>query len=517
MTPEYGIKLAVHLISTDFGDHAAKVCDCLLRKGTLALDDIVRTTKLSPQQVKTYLKVLIQHNCVQAFAMEHEGGCGEGPVVVTQYMLLFDNILHRMRFPKLLAIVSEELDKECEELFEAFLKHGWLTLQQILDRVPSNQNEGNCTVQDALRGSFTKLVNAHYVERCPAPDPFLVPPDEEKTPARKHDANSAKAVEELEIGEQCDIAKATPSKAKGFPVITDTCSDINGDKSIDNPPGVVIGKKRKQDALKLDTESGAASEKDVPWRANYKELVCHLRHKACIENVRARLDSGAAIVLSAMLEATQSAEKNVKEEISVLLSINTITEAVMQSEAGCSMTLERIRASLVQLGCHPNGVGADETYDIDLKKIIELAQNDEVESMVLKRYGREAHRIFRLLSKSCCPLETTKISDTTFIEKKEAAKILHKLWKDECLHMEKIVLNESRQSQFMLWKVKKDTFWRHILDEMYHAALNLSIRIIELRRDKHVGALRERDVRLAILLQASLMKLDDALMLFHDF
>lgn len=45
--------------------------------------------------------------------------------------------------------------------------------------------------------------------------------------------------------------------------------------------------------------------------------------------------------------------------------------------------------------------------------------------------------------------------------------------------LQKIVLNESRQSQFMLWKVKKDTFWRHILDEMYHAALNLSIRIIE--------------------------------------
>lgn len=44
------------------------------------------------------------------------GGCGEGPVVVTQYMLLFDNILHRMRFPKLLAIVSKELDKEVSYL-----------------------------------------------------------------------------------------------------------------------------------------------------------------------------------------------------------------------------------------------------------------------------------------------------------------------------------------------------------------------------------------------------------------
>ncbi|RVX21793.1 hypothetical protein CK203_001321 [Vitis vinifera] len=33
-------------------------------------------------------------------------------------------------------------------------------------------------------------------------------------------------------------------------------------------------------------------------------------------------------------------------------------------------------------------------------------------------------------------LSKLEISDTTFIEKKEAAKILYKLWKDECLHME---------------------------------------------------------------------------------
>lgn len=35
---------------------------------------------------------------------------------------------------------------QCEELFEAFLKHGWLTWQQILDRVRSNQNEGESSI-----------------------------------------------------------------------------------------------------------------------------------------------------------------------------------------------------------------------------------------------------------------------------------------------------------------------------------------------------------------------------------
>lgn len=48
----------------------------------------------------------------------------------------------------------------------------------------------------------------------------------------------------------------------------------------------------------------------------------------------------------------------------VPLSINTITEAVMKSEAGHSMTSEHIRASLVQLDCPPNGEVADETYNI---------------------------------------------------------------------------------------------------------------------------------------------------------
>lgn len=50
-----------------------KVCDCLLRKGTLTLANIIRFTELPPQRVKSCILVLIQHNCVQAFSMQQEG------------------------------------------------------------------------------------------------------------------------------------------------------------------------------------------------------------------------------------------------------------------------------------------------------------------------------------------------------------------------------------------------------------------------------------------------------------
>lgn len=45
------------------------------------------------------------------------GNFGEAPRIITQYMVLFDNIIHHMRFPKFIAIVSEELGKEVSSMW----------------------------------------------------------------------------------------------------------------------------------------------------------------------------------------------------------------------------------------------------------------------------------------------------------------------------------------------------------------------------------------------------------------
>ncbi|KAK3017600.1 hypothetical protein RJ639_004834 [Escallonia herrerae] len=482
MVSQHGIKLAVHLISSYFGDVVSKVCECLLRRGTLTLAQIVRFTELRKQNVINSLLVLGQHNCVQAFAIQQEGGFGEAPKIITQYIVLFDNIIHHMRFPKFVTIVSEELGKECEELFEGLLQHGRLSVNQLVDRHKqmSNQSVGLCTTLDALQGSFNRLVNARYVERCPAHEPFLAPPGDDETPAKKRGAKSAK---------------------------------------------------RKQDSLELNGDAWATNKnKEVLWRVNFEEFVRRLRHKECIRNVRARLDNGAGVVLSAILEATRSEETKMKMENSVPLSMNTIFEEVMKSEEGRSMTLEHVRAILDQLGCDIPVVAIDETYSIDLKNIIGMAQNQEVESIVLKKYGREAYRMFRLLSKAGRLVETDQISNTTFVEKKDAVKILYQLWNDDYLQMENVITHGARQSQFLLWKVNNSTLWVQVLDDMFHAALNLKLRIayeqeqekeiMQIPREKLVGELEKRYKRFRkrrIVLESSLMKLDDALMLFHDF
>ncbi|XP_019442130.1 PREDICTED: DNA-directed RNA polymerase III subunit RPC3 isoform X1 [Lupinus angustifolius] len=508
MVSEYGLKLAVHLITTHFGNIVANVCDNLLRKGPLTLEQLIRFTELKREQVKNSLLVLVQHNCVQPFQNQQQQDGAK-----TEYMALFDNILHRPRFPKFLDIVSRKLDDECVELLDGLLRNGRLTLQQMADR--ASEGKENPVAIDVVRETLRKLLAARYVERCPAPEPVLFPVVEETT-TRKRGARAAKIFQPPLTIEERVLEASVPGESIRFSLTADTGFNADGETNSDDCP--------------MTSAEDVVKEELTPWRANFEEFMRHLRHKALIENVRTRLDEGAATILSAILDATRTAEKKVKVQNSVPLSLEAIFTEVVKSENGRTMTIDRVKASLVQLGC-PSRM-PDDSYTIDLKNIIELARNDEVESIVLKRYGPYAYRMFRLLSKANCFLETDKIAESTLVEKKEAPKLLYGLWKDNYLHMEKLQVMASKQSRFVMWKVNKPLLWDYVLNEMYHAALNLNLRLgLEQEKDgellsvpldkinesKSLQKKFERRRRVRLLLGSSLMKLDDALMLFHDF
>ncbi|KAL3837694.1 hypothetical protein ACJIZ3_022285 [Penstemon smallii] len=521
MVTPHGIQLAAYLISSSYGDLCSKVCECLLRRGTLTLAHVIRYTELTRENVINCLRVLIHQNCVQAFAIQQEGAYGVAPRIVTQYMPLFDNIIHKLRAPKFMQIVSEELGNDCLEIFQALIQHGRLSINQIIDR---NKQTADSSNVDVVRESFNKLLNSRFVERCPAPEPFLPPPSEDEPTTKKRGAKS-KIAEVPKTTEQLALSAAAPMESMRFLMEMDDHSEERIEESSNSTtPGV----KRKRDDLTSEEDMLDVNEKkEVLWRVNFEEFVRRLRHKACISYVKSRINDEAGIVLSAVLELNKFSETRQKAENSGYLSINAIYDEVIKKDGGLGMDFERVRLSLEQLGCQTIENGIDESYSIDLKGIIEMAQNEEVESVIMKRYGREAYRIFRLLSKTGRVLETDKISDTAFVEKNDTLKILFKLWKDNYLHMEKVGVGKLT---FLMWRINKEPLSVHVLDEMYHAVLNLRLRItheqdqgkeiLSFPREKLVGELGKKYKLLGkvrVILESSLMNLDEAIMLFHDF
>ncbi|PIN21107.1 RNA polymerase III (C) subunit [Handroanthus impetiginosus] len=544
MVSPHGIQLAVHLISSFYGDLCSKVCECLLRRGTLTLALLIWYTELTKENVIDCLRVLIHQNCVQAFAIEQEGAFDEAPRIVTQYMALFRNIIHKYRAPKFMQIVSEELGNDCLEIFQGLIQHGRLSINQIIDR--NEQTAGSSDVH-VVRESLSRLLSARFIERCPAPEPFLAPPYEEETPAKRR-AKSAKLAGEQTM-EQRALAAAAPIDSMRF-VMEREMDDISEEKGEESTNSMPLGEKRKQDVLRSDEDVlDANRKKEVLWRVNFEEFVCRLRHKGCTSCVKTRINDEAGIVLSAILELSRHSEAQQKVEKSDYLSINAIYDKVIKKEGGLGMDFDRIRSSLAQLGCQSITTGPHESYSIDINGIIEMAQIEEAESVVLRKYGREAYRIFRLLSKGGRALETYKIAETTFVEKDDILnrkeekngvqnqkkekngilKVLFSLWKDDYLHKENVTTSAAERSLFCLWKVK-EALWEDVLDDMYHAALNLRLRIaheqdqakelLQLPREKIVGELEKKYKllgRVRVILESSLMNLDDAIMLFNEF
>nr|CAB3477937.1 unnamed protein product [Digitaria exilis] len=255
MASQHGILLAVGIISDHFGPLVSKVCDCLLRHSALSLQEIIRRLELSPGQVKNSLLILIQHNCVQAYSARRAGRLpGSSDKTVTLYLAIFDNILHRLRFSKFLSVVRAEIP-ESEFLLDGLLRNGRLTFDQLVERTIATAPEGSAKpTREEIRMNFNKLVYAHYVERCPKPEPSFDPlKDEQPTATKKR---GPKTVETLVLSlEQKVVRTAVLSDAERF---SDIPYYVEGPSNANNDPHhAIAGDKfcaeRKKAKMKVGT------------------------------------------------------------------------------------------------------------------------------------------------------------------------------------------------------------------------------------------------------------------------
>uniref|UniRef100_J3LWM9 DNA-directed RNA polymerase III subunit RPC3 n=1 Tax=Oryza brachyantha TaxID=4533 RepID=J3LWM9_ORYBR len=400
---------------------------------------------------------------------------------------------------------------ESEALLQGLLQNGRLTFDQLVERTISVVPEGSIKpAREEIRMNFNKLIFEHYVEPCPKPEPFFNPlVDEQPTSTRK------RAPKTVEISLSIDkkvVNTAALSDAERYseiPCIMEDASNAN-----DSPHSSISGAKRKRNAIEVDAElNSTIAQNEVLYRANFEKFMFCLKKKFCAERKKPKLKVGTHPIREAFFEASLIERDN----NSVTSPINGILERLGQ-KGGTSMTLDHITRVLEELNCSPSSEDPN-SFMLDLSRIIEASRNEEIESLVKKKYGQEAFIIFRLLVREGCPVETDKIIDTTILDKQIVHGTLYKLWKDEYIDTEgseNPFWNRNGNSQFFVWRVK-NTFREQFIDNLYHAALNLQmvnyIAELLLEGSKDDTKLRSRKTILIL----ALIRHDDSLMLFQDF
>lgn len=427
---------------------------------------------------------------------------------MTLYLAIFNNVLHRLRFSKFLSVIRADMP-ESEVLIEGLLQNGRLTFDQLVERTISKVSEGTTQPErEEIRLNFNKLVYTRYVERCPKPEPFF-DQDEKPTPARR---KVQKTVEEVLSLQQKIINTATLSDPERFSEIPYSMEDASN--ANDRPQNAVSGAKRKHGAYEVDEELNSTTpENEVLWRVNFEKFIFCLKKKFCADRKKPKLKVGTHPIWESFFEANLTD----KDTNSVTSSINGILERLGQKEGGASMTLDQITRVLEDLEC-TTSTDDPEAFTFDLHKMVAACRNEEMESLVKKKYGQEAFTIFRLLVTQGCPVETDQIIDTTILDKQIVHSTLYKLWKDDYIDTEKIgSAPGTGYAQFYVWRAK-NTYREQFINNLYHAALNLRqmvnyIAELLLEGSKDETKLRNRKNILIL----ALIRHDDSLMLFHDF
>ncbi|ONM40548.1 RNA polymerase III subunit RPC82 family protein [Zea mays] len=378
MVSQHGILLAVNIISDHFGPI---VSVSPLPSPPSPLPAVPRTLSLtlaSPILSSTesvWLPSAPRRAVVAGYRPPPRtlARAGAGDRTVTLYLAIFDNVLHRLRFSKFLSVVRVDIP-ESEVLLEGLLQNGRLTFEQLVERTIFKVSEDSpLPTREEVRMNFNKLVYAHYVERCPKPEPFFDPlAVEQPTSTRKRAPKTVEAVLSLEQKVVCTAALSDAERFSEIPYFMD------GSSSAKDGHHAVAGNKmcyfvhlliilsfsqRKHETLEVDEDDSIIAESEVLWRINFERFIFCLKKKFCAERKKAKMRLGTLAIWEAFFEANVTNNDNK----TVTSPIDGILERVGQKEGGMSMTLDHITSVLNDLECTSTANNPEEfTFGKDL-------------------------------------------------------------------------------------------------------------------------------------------------------
>uniref|UniRef100_A0A3P9PU32 DNA-directed RNA polymerase III subunit RPC3 n=1 Tax=Poecilia reticulata TaxID=8081 RepID=A0A3P9PU32_POERE len=451
------IRLCGLLLQEHFGEMVEKVGTHLLRSGAQNLRTIVQETNLSVDLVKKCLCVLVQH-----------GACcftsgRKGPGSPTEYQACCDRILRVLRYPRYIYTAKTLYGDTGELIIEELLQRGHMTMSStvktVADRLTQNMEEGHSMDYSEVSSSFSKLVETHFLQRCPP------------------------------VGGAGTSGSTAPAAAPSFP----ECYSV--------PHVSLIGRGKRQlvpengedqrnaKRAKMDTETHG--DEGIYWQVNFERFHQHFRDQAIISAVANKLDQTSSEIVRTILrmsEVTTSATAACTKP----LSANEIFRSLPASYNIPRHILDQYLTLLVDDPVHLH------------RALANLARNT-VESIVQERFGSRSARIFRLLLRKR-HLEQKQVEDFAMIPAKEAKDMLYTLLSHNLVQLQEIPKTPdfAPSRTFYLYTVNQLPTARMLLQNCYKTVANLiERRLFETKENKRLLEKSQRIEAILASLQAS--------------
>nr|XP_029507895.1 DNA-directed RNA polymerase III subunit RPC3 isoform X3 [Oncorhynchus nerka] len=251
------VRLCGLLLQEHFGEVVERIGTHLLRGGAQNLRTIANETNTPLDLVKKSLCVLVQHGACEF------GSGRRGPGSPVEYRASCERVLRVLRYPRYIYTAKTLYGDTGELIVEEVLQRGHMTMSNtvktVADRLTHNMEEGRSMEYSEVVSAFSKLVETHFLQRCPPV-------------AEMGTAATSTAPPTAESNPDCYTLPHVTLIGRG-----------KRRRSSDDSEEQRGGKKAK-----MDSES--CGDEGIYWQVNFERFHQHFRDQAIISAVASKLD-----------------------------------------------------------------------------------------------------------------------------------------------------------------------------------------------------------------------------------
>ena len=410
------------LYSKDISDLAID----LLMNGKSTLFEIQSRLKLSFENIKNYLIIMLQNNLIQKKQITRND------VNYTSYEIKPEQILNILFFPRSLNFIEKKYGENARLIFEQFIEFGVLTLKQIIEQIQNIQKNGNNLdiIKSNVLDIFIKLYSDNlitYAER---------PPEESNLGANnlidsKKRKREKSEKEKPNINKMSDKKKSSKKKKGKKDELEENNAQNKNMKLIEDDEDNESIKDSKENANKNEEFYENNTKNNMHFYINFNQINLEFQTEIILDFINNNLSHQAALLAGILL-------KNYKLSSFTMgiTSPKNIDDLVKENK---SLTLNQIEDIVKNYNEYFDKSNTDNIY-LNLNKIKKFIKSKVIQNIITSKFSNEHFRVYNLLN-LVGSLDQKNIIDLCLIGPKKINYIINQLFQEGFIKTDTVNFN----------------------------------------------------------------------------
>lgn len=402
----------------------------LLMNGKSTLFEIQSRLKLSFENIKNYLIIMLQNNLIQKKQIIRN------ETNYISYEIKSEQILNILFFPRSLNFIEKKYGENARLIFEQFIEFGVLTLKQIIEQIQNIQKNGNNLdiIKSNVLDIFMKLYSDNlitYAER---------PSEEESNFGNNNLIDSKKRKREKSEKEKpnnnikLSEKKKSGKKKKGKKEESEDNTDLNKNKNIklieDDEDNDSI-KESKQNANKNEEFYENNTKNNMHFYINFSQINLEFQTEIILDFINNNLSHQAALLAGILLKNYKTSSFTMG-----ITSPKNIDDLVKENK---SLNLNQIEDIIKNYNEYFDKSNTDNIY-LNLNKIKKFIKSKVIQNIITTKFSNEHFRIYNLLN-LVGSLDQKNIIDLCLIGPKKMNYIINQLFQEGFIKTDTVNFN----------------------------------------------------------------------------